>query len=334
MPAPAATEIRFRAVREDQPGALWRADYDRFLPAYRDWFLREGDRARPTYLESSQALKRHMPELHETYERLVDLAGGGDLAARLLSLYCPTPYLTACSQAVLLDEEPSLIRNYDYSPALCEGVFLRSAWRGRATMAMSDCLWGALDGANDAGLCVALAFGGRKVVGTGFGVPLVLRYILEVADTARDAVRILERVPVHMAYNITVLDARGEWATVRVSPDRGAEPTRDRAATNHQGEPEWTAHAKGTSSVERLNHLHLLLGEPETEQRRLERFLAPPLFTFLPPGSAGRGWCTLYTSLYRPGRRESVLAWPDERWGFALDSFEPRERTVRYDRAR
>ena len=40
-------------------------------------------------------LRAHMPELVPAYERLVDLAGGGDVAARMLSLYRPPPYLAA-----------------------------------------------------------------------------------------------------------------------------------------------------------------------------------------------------------------------------------------------
>ena len=38
---------------------------------------------------------------------------------------------------------------------------------------MSDCLWGLLDGMNDDGLGVSLTFGGRRVLGDGFGIPIV-----------------------------------------------------------------------------------------------------------------------------------------------------------------
>ena len=55
----------------------------------------------------------------------------------------------------------------------------------RAVIGSSDCAWGLLDGINDAGLAVSLAFGGRKVVGSGFGVPLVVRYLLETCDDDR-----------------------------------------------------------------------------------------------------------------------------------------------------
>ena len=64
------------------------------------WFLREGEAARPSYATSVRMLRAHMPELVPAYERVVELAGGGDLAARMLSLYKPPPYLAACSQGV------------------------------------------------------------------------------------------------------------------------------------------------------------------------------------------------------------------------------------------
>ena len=63
-----------------------------------------------------------MPELVPTYDRLVELAGGGDLAARVLSLVDPPPYLAACSQGVWTDGEPFLVRNYDYLADRVDGV--------------------------------------------------------------------------------------------------------------------------------------------------------------------------------------------------------------------
>jgi predicted choloylglycine hydrolase len=74
---------------------------------------------------------------------------------------------------------------------------------------MLDCLWGLLDGANDAGPVVSLTFGGRPQVGEGFGIPLVMRYVLQICATVEDAVRVLRRIPVHMSYNVTALDRDG-----------------------------------------------------------------------------------------------------------------------------
>ena len=78
---------------------------------------------------------------------------------------------------------------------------------GTPVLAMSDCGWGAIDGINAAGLSVSLAFGGRTAVGEGFGIPLVLRYSLQTCETTAEAGAVLTRVPSHMSYNVTVLDA-------------------------------------------------------------------------------------------------------------------------------
>jgi hypothetical protein len=89
-PPPAGAEqIAFEAVEELSPGAKWRLRFDAMWPTYRAWYLQEGDAARPDYPTCRRELERHMPELVPTYERLVELAGGGDVAARMLSLWRP-----------------------------------------------------------------------------------------------------------------------------------------------------------------------------------------------------------------------------------------------------
>ena len=64
-----------------------------------------------------------------------------------------------------------------------------TGWAGRRVIGMSDCLWGLLDGVNEDGLAISLAFGGRPVVGDGFGVPLVMRYVLQTCSTVDEAQR-------------------------------------------------------------------------------------------------------------------------------------------------
>ena len=101
--------------------------FDERWPHYREWFLRR-EEARASYATSARMLRAHMPELMPAYERVVELAGGGDLAARMLSLYKPPPYLAACSQGAWVREGgPVLARNYDYAPGRFEG----SIWSTR-----------------------------------------------------------------------------------------------------------------------------------------------------------------------------------------------------------
>jgi len=143
-------ELRFEAIWEDEPGPKWRALFDRHWPHYRTWFLQEGERARASYAESLRMLREHMPELVPIYEQLCELAGGGDLEARLLSMWRPPPYLAGCSQGVWTRSEPFLVRNYDYAPDRVEGVVLGTGWGERRVIGMSDFLWGLLDGINEA----------------------------------------------------------------------------------------------------------------------------------------------------------------------------------------
>jgi predicted choloylglycine hydrolase len=304
---PGGIRLIFTAVDEARPGEKWGALFRLFWPAYRRWYLREGDAARPGYLTCRNALRKHMPELESTYDELVELAGGGDLEARFLSLYRPPPFLTACSQGVWRGEEPSLIRNYDYDPELCEGVMLHSRWNGSSVIAMTDCMWGALDGINEAGLAASLAFGGRRVVGEGFGMPLVLRYVLEVCETAAEAVKVLRRVPTHMAYNVTLVDRKGDFATLFLSPDRSPVVTRRPLATNHQRRVEWKEYAGATASLERERYLgEHLERHDETLESLVERFLRAPLYS----GRFQQGWGTLYTAIYRTGQLSAEFLWP------------------------
>ncbi|MGH6962686.1 MAG: C45 family autoproteolytic acyltransferase/hydrolase, partial [Dongiaceae bacterium] len=215
-------ELVFEAVAEREPGPRWQANFATHWPSYRRWFEAEGIDARPSRAEGESMLRRHMPELLPTWERLCGLVDDDVEAVRFLTLYRPPAYLGGCSQVVWTAGEPVLIRNYDYSPALCEGLLLLSHWNGRDVLAMSDCLWGALDGVNDAGLAISLTFGGRQVVGDGFGIPLLLRYILEFCGTVAEAAEALKRVPSHMAYNVTAVDRTGSYITAFVAPDRPA----------------------------------------------------------------------------------------------------------------
>jgi len=320
--------LLFSAVQEAAPGPKWQGLFKRHWPAYEAWFLSSGIEARPTYAAAERQLKRHMPELVPTYERVCELAGGGDLAARFLALYCPPAYLTGCSQVVWPGDEPMLIRNYDYAPALCEGVVLHSRWNGRSVLAMLDCLWGALDGINEAGLAVSLTFGGRRVVGEGFGVPLILRYILEFCDTAKEAAAVLRRVPSHMAYNVTAIDRSGAFITGYLAPDREPSIKPVPIAANHQGHIDWHTYARATATLERERFLFFRLQEQGmTVDKLIACFLRPPLYTT----AYDNGFGTLYTAAYRPASGQARFIWPDGDLHLGLRNFREGERHQAFD---
>jgi predicted choloylglycine hydrolase len=269
-------------------------------------------------------LLEHMPELVPTWERLCELAGGGDLEARMLSMWRPPSYLSGCSQGVWTRGAPVLVRNYDYAPERLEGTILSTAWEGRRVLGTSDCLWGLLDGVNDAGLAVSLAFGGRSVVGDGFGVPLVLRYLLQTCSTVAEARAVLARLPYHLAHTLTLVDRAGDVVTAYLSPDRGALFTDTGVATNHQGEVEWVEHARATRSLEREGSIEAALAESDDLEAFVDAFLRPPIFS--DAYAAGMG--TLYTAVYDVARGAVAYRWPGYTWEHSFERFRPGIRVI------
>lgn len=311
-------QIRFEAVSEEQPGEAWRNRFEAMWPAYRAWYLREGDTVRPDLATCRTRLRRHMPELMPTYERLVELAGGDELAARFLSLYRPPGFIVGCSQGVWTRGAPVLVRNYDYPASRLEGIISKSGWTGREIIGMSDCLWGLLDGINDTGLAVSLTFGGRQAVGDGFAVPLVVRYLLETCTTVGEARATLERLPVHAAQNLTLLDSTGESITAFVGPDRTPRFTAVAVTTNHQDRNDWPEYTRAVRSVERQRCLLTLLDDPQLSSAQfIESFLAPPVHST--GYSTGMG--TLYTAAYFPAERRVEYRWPDHTWPQSFERF-------------
>jgi predicted choloylglycine hydrolase len=323
--------LTFEAIQETRPGSKWQTAFRRHWPGWKAWYLAaRGDDA-PGLVASERALGRYMPEFVPTWQRLVELAGGDEDVARFLTYWSPPPYLADCSQAVLLDDEgPVLVRNYDLDPALNEATLLHSAWKGRRVIGSMEAMAGLADGVNDRGLALSLTFGGRPVVGPGFGIPLILRYILEVCEDTAEAVEVLRRVPSHMAYNVTLLDRGGIHATVLVAPDRPTVVTRELAITNHQLRVEWPEQARFSRTVERKRCLDHLLAQPELAPADLvEAFLAPPLFS----SDHARGFGTIYTAAYRPSEGSVTLHWPGQApWRQSFREFTEGQRRVRYDR--
>lgn len=322
--------INFVGYAEDRPGAQWKATFDRTWTSYRAWFLRSGGALGPSFVECRRALREHMPAFVPIWEELIDLSGGSDLEARFLSMWCPPAYITGCAQAIWIDpagrEGPALFRNYDFAPALLEGCWTATRWLGQRVLSVSDCLCGALDGMNEAGLAASLSFGGREIYGRGFGVPLIMRYILEVAETTADAVKALSTLPSSMSYSIALLDRSGDWCTVFITPDRPAEATRRRTTTNLQHRIEWAAHARATHAAERLERLDQAVARAKHMQDITTALLRPPLFQT----SYKHGYGTLYTAVYQPSTGTAQLHWQNESWSQEIGHFTAGERCITY----
>ncbi len=309
------------------PGVAAAEQFHRAWPSYRRWFLHDGEGSRPSFADCRDAVRTWMPEIYDDYLAYVAAVGGGDLEARFLSHWCPPPLVTACSIAMVDVPAPLLVRNYDYPPSLCDALALRTHWSGRTVIGMADCGWGLMDGLNDAGVSVAISFGGRRDVGHGFGIGLVVRYILQVATTTAEAVARLSDLPVQMSYNVAVVDALGDRRVVHLAPDRPAWTSAFAFTANRQGETEWPRHAEYCNTVAREEYLASMVSFPLLEGGDLvSAFLRPPLFRPLIEST----WGTVYTASYEPSTGTMTLLWPDDHWVLSVhgDGQGERPRTV------
>ena len=258
-----------------------------------------------------------MPELVSTWEAMVALTEDDEVAARMLTLWDVPAFAPGCSQAARIDRDPILVRNYDYSPDLFEWVVYSSEFTSRRVIGTSDCLWGLLDGMNDDGLVISLTHGGRRSSAPGFAIPLVVRYLLEVASTVEEARAALDRLPVAASYNLTMMDATGAVVTAFVSPGSQPEYADSAVATNHRGRvPERPEHARALRSVERQDHLLELLDKPTDSTALADAFLRPPLYN----QAYAQGFGTLFTAAYRPRGQELTYSWPGVSFSRTFDS--------------
>src|SRR3954453_8518658 len=279
--------------------------------------------ARPTLAVARTALQEHMPELVGHWERLVELTGNDSLAAKMLTMWRMPAVVAGCSQVVVPGPEPLLVRNYDYDPRLFEGVVASTNYSGqRRVIGTSDLLWGLVDGMNEDGLAVSLTLGGRPGSGDGFGIPIVIRYLLETCSDVDAAIAALARIPVAQAYNISLVDTSGRHATVYVAPGEPAEVSDLRAATNHRLTVVEHPHiAETLCSRQRQHTLFDALSDFESGGsvgELVAAFTRQPLRT----EAYDRGFGTLYTAVYRPAEGTVTHQWPGRSWTRHFDDDE------------
>ena len=287
----------------------------------REWYLKDGDAARPSVAACARAFDRHMPELKPMWRRLCRLAGDDPAAHRMLSMWSPPNIFGGCSVAVTTEGEPVLMRNYDFDLSFTGDAIIKSNWSGRTVIGLNEGAWGLLDGVNADGLACCLTFGGRPVCGKGFSVILVTRYVLETCRTAAEAKAVLLRLRTHLQQNIVVLDRSGAHFTALMAPDRATRIWETPVTTNHPERVEWPEDAARSLSVERLEHLRSRLGRPNLP----DAFFEPPVYKRL------RGdFATVYTAAYRPARGEVIFGWPGYKMRQSFAAFTPGEVTVEY----
>ena len=149
----------------------------------------------------------------------------------------------------------------------------------------------------------------------------MLRDLIRCCGSVGEAITALSRIPVHMACNIAVLDARGEACTVQIAPDRPPCIIEAAVATNHQGLGDWPRYALPPWSAERERLLlERIADSHETAESLGERFLHPRSTcatsieararsprvssTFLACGNRVVRWI----AGQRPGRQEPAVA--------------------------
>lgn len=321
--------LNFRSLTEECPSDALRQVFVHGWPGWSEWMRNRRTTCAKDVRDARLALRQHMPEFENLWDSWLEVCGDDPETAVFLSFWSPPRYLVHCSQAVLMDDHgPLLVRNYDLDPKLNESTFLSTNWRGRRVAGMVEGIVGLADGMNDAGLAASLTFGGRTVSSKGFGIPLIIRYVLEMCADVPQAVEALRAVPSHMSYNVTVADAAGDWATVMMAPDRPAIVTRAPFTTNHQLGIEWPRHGRFSNSQGRANHLKVMFENLHlTTDQFVHEFLTAPL------ASTGydKGFGTIYTAAYRPQARTMSLHWMDgSREDHALENVMPSERLIHY----
>jgi len=298
--------LGFSSQQEHFLGEKLALTYANTWPAYHRWLSRAPERV--TAEEGRKKIQQYMPELISTYDGLCHAFGADEQTCAFLCLYKPPVFRSGCSQASKTSHGIELVRNYDFPSQLCDRLLLQTNWNGTRVIAMTDCLWGVIDGMNEHGLAVSLAYGGRQVHGNGFAITIVLRYILEFCQNTEQAIKVLKHVPIHMPYNVTLVDRQGVSKTVVICPGDEVQVSSLAFATNHQeGSPIEDIDAIADSYT-RAQYLSARINDPREEKSSLVNlFLQPPL---LRKSSDWQGWGTLYTARYQPLLGVVELHWP------------------------
>ena len=319
-------QLNFKSIFEyGNPGLKFQKLFYSFWPTYRSMMNTDGAAYIPDLATSQAALREYMPKMYPTYERLCHLVNADVQMARFLTGFQPPAHLSGCSQAVISGKDIQLVRNYDYHPDLFEATLLLSSWNGKKVIATTDYIIGLVDGMNEDGLVVSLTFGGRKVVGRGFGISFILRYVLEFCSNVQEAIEVLTHIPSHMSYNVTVLDKSGAFKTVLLSPDSLPVITDVPFTTNHQLYIDWPENAAFNGTIERSAYLkNVLENETLSSDELTEKFLHPPLYNNL----FSEGFGTLYTSVYHPLQGTVHFRWQNKDLFQSFDNFSEVKKSI------
>jgi predicted choloylglycine hydrolase len=156
-------------------------------------------------------------------EELEGFAYGLDISpeksAAMFSGYdLPKTEAMGCSAMITKD---FYVRNYDFSPALYDGIFsLVQPEAVFATAGYNLQMIGRHDGINQKGLVVGLHFVSNNGYTKGISPWTAVRMVLDKCATVNDAIGMLKEIPHSACYNFSIGDNKGSMAVVEASPEK------------------------------------------------------------------------------------------------------------------
>jgi len=197
--------------------------------------LKTGEKIRNTsILKTFESITRQEIDLHNMksiysafaphlLEELEGLAQGLEIpmnkAAALFSGY-DVPKTEAMGCSTLLTKE-YYVRNYDFSPALYDGIFsLVQADKAFAAAGYNLQILGRHDGVNEKGLVAGLHFVSHDGYAKGVSPWASIRMVLDGCSSIDDAVAMLKEIPHSACYNFSLGDQKGNMAEVEASSEK------------------------------------------------------------------------------------------------------------------
>ncbi len=263
---------------------------------------------------AQDALGRAMPPLLPIYQTLAAQAGDDAALRQALTGYGLAPRAYGRGVGVAAGREPLLARTLDLEPPHCEGCLLRSDWNGRTAIAMTDSIWGALDGMTLSGLAVAALYPSRRAFGLGFDPALVVRFLLQSCATVAEALPLLHGLPLSETTDLLLVDATGDYRLVHLAPGEAPSILKSRFVTNHGISLDIApgGDAEGSPGI-------------GVEAADLEAMVE----AFADPRRRGQSQrATLYSVYYRPLAGRLELRWPQDSWHQSFFAFDAGERRV------
>lgn len=187
--------------------------------------------------------EQYLPNIMQEVRGLADGLGQRyeAVACWLFALYCFESDHGCSVFAVRSGEHTYFGRNMDMFPEYkktSESILYMPEDKN-VFIAHSTAMISVEDGLNEHGLAVALTFLPPKTVKHGINGGFLIRLILEECKTAKEAVRLLQNLPISSAHNIVIADRQGDIFIVECTAERISVRRCEKyaAASNHFTDP-------------------------------------------------------------------------------------------------